>query len=269
MKAVTSTGSAPSVLDWLPPGLTHVALRLARADELQYQLGRECLNWSVNALELKQVRRPDGRLNVIVERVRPIPPLVELLFSEVVNHLRSAIDNVVFYMVENIRGRPLPNNAAHLVAMPIVQSAEDLKVWLDRRRSRVPELDSGTDLYSRIESQQPYRSLAVVTALSADFERFTGPIELYGVHPLTLLQGYSNTDKHRAVRVAVGRTLEGQHPTAQRAEHGMNWTPLQPGSLYAGGPGVIVCPGVPALHHVQTVGLPRRRSPGHVGTVQG
>jgi hypothetical protein len=185
-----STGPAPSVLDWLPPGLMYVALRLARADELQYQLGRECLNWSANALELKQVRRPDGRLNVVVERVRPIPPVVEVLFGEIVNHLRAAIDNVVFYMVENMRGGPLPDNAAHLVAMPIVQSAEDLKAWSDRRRSRVPELGSGTDLYGRIESQQPYRSLAVVTAVSADFERFTGPIELHGVHPLTLLQGF-------------------------------------------------------------------------------
>jgi hypothetical protein len=146
----------------------------------------------MNALELKQIRRPDGLLNVVVNHVRPIPPIVELLFSEIVNHLRSAIDNVVYYMVESMRGTPLPDGTANLVAMPIVPSAEALKTWSDRRCGRVPELSDSTELYRRIESQQPYRSLAVVTAISAkfqQFERFTGPIELHGEHPLTLLQG--------------------------------------------------------------------------------
>ena len=227
------------VFDWLPHELAYVALRLARADELQEHLGRACLNWSMNALELKQIRRPDGLLDVVVDHVRPIPPIVELLFSEIVNHLRSAIDNVVYYMVENSRGRPLPDGTANLVTMPIVPSAEALKKWSERRCGRVPELSDGTELYRRIESQQPYRSLAVVTAISAkfeQFERFTGPIELHGEHPLTLLQRYSNTDKHRAVRVAVGRTLEGQNqPVARRVEPGMNFRPLKPGDLLAEG----------------------------------
>ena len=164
---------------------------------------------------------------------------MELLFSEIVNHLRSAIDNVVYYMVESMRGTPLPDGTANLVAMPIVPSAEALKTWSDRRCGRVPELSDSTELYRRIESQQPYRSLAVVTAISSKFqqlERFTGPIELHGEHPLTLLQGYSNTDKHRAIRVAIGRTLEGQNqPTARRVEQGMNFRPLKPGDLLAEG----------------------------------
>jgi hypothetical protein len=53
---------------------------------------------------------------------------VELLFSEVVNHLRSAIDNVVCYIVEMLRGTPLCDGA-HLVAMPIVQTAGELENW--------------------------------------------------------------------------------------------------------------------------------------------
>jgi hypothetical protein len=229
-------GSTVPTFGWLPRGLAPVALRLARADELQYQLGRHCLDWSANALELSQALRSDGLLNVVVERVRPIPPLVELLFSKVINHLRAAIDNVVYFLVEEARGEPLPQNVAYLVGMPIVQSAVDLDKWLSKRRGRVPQLDNDTELYRRIESQQPYRSLAVVTAVSPSFAQFTGPIELHGVHPLTLLQRYSNTDKHRAVRVAVGRTLEHQNvPAARRVEHGMNWKPLESGSLLAEG----------------------------------
>ena len=126
-----------SVFDWLPHELAYVALRLARADEPQEHLGWACLDWSMNALELKQIRRPDGLLDVLVDHVRPIPPIVELLFSEIVNHLRAAIDNVVYYMVENARGGPLPDNAAHLIAMPIVPTAEDLKAWSGRRCRRV------------------------------------------------------------------------------------------------------------------------------------
>jgi hypothetical protein len=220
------------VFDWFPRDLAHVAIRLARAEELQLQLGRACLDWPANALELKQTRRDDGFLDVVVQRVRPTPPIVKMLFSEIVHHLRAAIDNVVFYMTETMRGDPLPDDAAQLVAMPIVPSAEKLRAWSDRRSAKVPELGSDTGLYRRIESQQPYRSLAVVTALSPDFERFVGPTELHGVQPLVLLQGYSNTDKHRAVRVAAGRTLEGTNlPLAQRIQAGMNWRPLQAGDM--------------------------------------
>ena len=82
-----------------------------------------------NALELKQIRRPDGLLNVVVDHVRPIPPVVELLFSEIVNHLRSAIDNVVYYMVELLRGSPLADGAHLEVAMPIFQTADGLESW--------------------------------------------------------------------------------------------------------------------------------------------
>ena len=46
------------IFEWLPRDLAYVALRLARADELQEHLGRACLNWSVNALELKQIGDP-------------------------------------------------------------------------------------------------------------------------------------------------------------------------------------------------------------------
>jgi hypothetical protein len=222
------------IFDWFPRDLAHLALRLARADELQERLGRECLDWSANALELKQRWRSDGFLDVVVERVRPIPPVVEMLFSEIVNHLRASIDNIVFYITETVRGVSLPDDAAHLVAMPIVPTAEKLKSWSDRRSAKVPELGSDTELYRRIESQQSYRSLAVMTAISSDFERFVGPLEPHGVHPLVLLQGYSNTDKHRAVRVAAGRTLEGTNlPIARRIQEGMTWRPLQVGDLVA------------------------------------
>jgi hypothetical protein len=197
-----------NAVNWLPTELAPVAMRLARADELEYQLGWECLNWTLHALELKQVRRDDGLLDIVVGKVRPIPPVVSMLFSEIVNHLRAAIDNVMYDVVETLRGGPLPPDAAIKVAMPIYQSADKLLDSSNRNRGKVPEFDSSTELYRRVQSLQPYQSLAVATAVSADFERFVGPLQLHGVHPLTLLQGYSNADKHRAIRLASGRTLE-------------------------------------------------------------
>jgi hypothetical protein len=232
-----STGD--SVFDWFPHDLAYIALRLARADALQEELGRACLNWSENALELRQVRRSNGLFDVLVDQLRPIPPIVELLFSEIVNHLRSAIDNVVYFVVERERGSPLPDDAAHLVAMPIVQTADALENWANRRVKKVPELGCATELYKRIDKQQPYRSLATVAAISAKFEkleRFIGPIELHGEHPLSLLQGYSDTDKHRAIRIAAGHTLEGlNQPTARRIEPGMNFKPYEPGDVVVEG----------------------------------
>ena len=124
-----------------------------------------------------------------------------MLFSEFVNHLRAAVDNVVFYLVEQARGSALPPEQARKVAMPIWQSASDLANWSNGRARYVPELGTGTTLYSRIESVQPYRSPAVVTALPVELATVMGLSDLNGVNPL-LLQGYSNEDKHRMIRPA-------------------------------------------------------------------
>jgi hypothetical protein len=187
--------------------LAPVALRLARADELEYQLGWECLTWSLQALEREQVRRPDGLLDVVVAAVRPIPPVVSMLFSEIVNHLRAAIDNVMFHVVETLRGGPVPPDAAIQVDMPICQTAAILGRRLDKRRRKLPEFDAGTELFRRIEILQPYSSSAVATAIPAELGALIGQVDLDDVHPLSLLQGYSNGDKHRAIRLASGRTI--------------------------------------------------------------
>jgi hypothetical protein len=226
--------TSASVFDWLPAELAPVALRLARADELEYQLGWHCLKWSTHALKMKQVRRADGLLDVVVTNVRPIPPVVSMLFSEAINHLRAAIDNVMFYVVESLSGAPLPEDAAVRVAMPIYQSATKLVEWSNRNKGKVPEFDTNTDLFGRIGALQPYNSLAAVTAISTDFEYFAGTLDLHGVHPLLLLRGYSNADKHRAIRVASGRTMP--HRTNQiPGRYDITMQPVEPGFVIAEG----------------------------------
>ena len=60
----------PSALDWLPTELAPVALRLARADELEYELGNLCLEWSRDAFDFEQVRNSKGLLDAVVSRCR-------------------------------------------------------------------------------------------------------------------------------------------------------------------------------------------------------
>jgi hypothetical protein len=127
-----------------------------------------------------------------------------MLFSEVINHLRAAIDNVMFYVVESLRGAPLPEDAAVRVAMPIYQSANKLVDWSNRNKGKVPEFDTNTDLFGRIEALQPYNSSAVVTAISADFEYFAGTLDLHGrasdVTPAGILQRRQTPGDPRCVR---------------------------------------------------------------------
>lgn len=97
-----------SGVSWLPVELELVAMRLGRADELTYQLLQIALAWSHNdgqgAVAVKERRSATpGMVEAVLASVRPIPPRGAMLFSEVINHLRSALDNVVFHLVTQAR----------------------------------------------------------------------------------------------------------------------------------------------------------------------
>lgn len=224
----------PSALDWLPAELAPVVMRLARADDLEYELGNLCLQWSRRSLDFDQVRAPDGLLSMVVSDIRPIPPAIPMLISEAVNHLRAAVDNVVFYLVEQARGSALPPGQAAKVKMPIYQSADGLADWVKRTAKHVPELGPGTTLLARIESLQPYRSLAVVTSLPIIYATVSRATDLDGVHPLLLLQGYSNEDKHRMIRPALWRGLvtRGDQPFLTQ---NLQWRAVQIGDVLVSG----------------------------------
>ncbi|WP_445159830.1 hypothetical protein ACTXG5_16515 [Mycobacterium sp. Dal123C01] len=224
----------PSALDWLPAELAPVAMRLARADELQYDLADLCFAWSHHAFDFEQVRTDDGLLDLVVSAIRPIPPAIPMLVSEAVNHMRAAIDNVVFYLVEQARGSALPPEQARKVAMPIWQSAADLTNWANRTAKHVPELGTGTTLFTRIESLQPYRSLAVVTSLPIELATVMGLTDLHGVHPLLLLQGYSNEDKHRIIRPALWRAVVTRDDQPFMTQN-LQWQEVQVGDVVSSG----------------------------------
>lgn len=80
---------------WLPEQLEPAVARLARVDDCIFEMGDLSGQWSLAGLEVRQVRRSDGRFRALVSAVRPIPPLISLLYSEAISHLRAVLDNVV------------------------------------------------------------------------------------------------------------------------------------------------------------------------------
>lgn len=193
---------------WLPEPLEPVVARLARADECIYQIADLSAEWSIgDAVSMTQYRRPsDTMTRTVITEIRPIPPSISLLFSEVIHHLRAALDNVVWAMVVAESGTP-DATAARSVALPIHTTAEQFRKWSKNIRSKVPYLAKpSARLFERVRSLQPFTDKARIPSIRPQLAALTGqPSE--NVHPLRLLQEYSNTDKHRAIRITVGRLM--------------------------------------------------------------
>lgn len=213
MLAIMDSTDVTEEFNWLPEGLESVALRLARADECAFKIGDLISMWSLEGpLRFEQVRSGE-KFEVFVKSVRSVPPEASLLFSEAVNHLRAAIDNVIWYLVEREHGRR-SGPAASLVSMPIMESQEKLDNWTRRRvKDKITAFGNDTHLGRRLRTLQPFVDLqsgvpSVGVVLAALMRQ-----DVETAHPLRLLQAYSNADKHRAVRVAMARTFTSTDST--------------------------------------------------------
>ena len=200
-------------LDWLPAALHAAAFRLARADELAYQLAEVALSWSrgdddEGAVDLVQYERTRGILSLEVAGIRPVPPLAGMLFSEAIHHIRAAVDNVVFYLVTKDREQQLTRRQESQVAMLIYSDPEKFAQKVDRlMRSGLTEYAETEVLGKRIASLQPFADEATVKRVSPLLAALMGQSDLEGEKPLSLLQGYSNEDKHRMIRTALTGAL--------------------------------------------------------------
>ena len=187
----------------LPPDLVPVALRLARADEAVFEIADLSSLWSMaGPLQMEQ-RRSGDRSTTVLTGIRPVPPRLWLLFSEAINHLRAAIDNTVWALLEREHG-PVEETAAPLVAMPIQADEEGFSRWWKRRGSRgLDGLVPGSQLHVRIRSLQPFVDTSSAVPSTNSLLAAIMDVEVEHAHPLSLLQAYSNGDKHRAIRVAL------------------------------------------------------------------
>jgi hypothetical protein len=159
---------------------------------------------------LCQVERTVGFYDVEVASIRPVPPTAEMLFSEAVHHLRSAVDNVVFDLVEREHGQPMSPQQERKVSMLI---HDEESSYADRMRrltsgeNALPVLGPGYLVGSRIATLQPFSGHAQVSAFPSSLTLLLGGSEAASAHPPSLLRDYSNEDKHRTIRLAAWRSL--------------------------------------------------------------
>jgi hypothetical protein len=87
----------------------------------------------------------------------------------------------------------------------VYEKSADFRKWAKRLAVQLPSLASGI-LYGRIELLQPFSSDTAIDSVGVLLSQLMEtPAE--HVHPLLLLQAYSNTDKHRAIAFPVERSM--------------------------------------------------------------
>lgn len=224
-----------SPLSWLPEPLHHVVLRLARADQLAYDLAMVLLSWSrgtddAGAIEIRQVERTRGYYDIEVAKVRPTPPIANMLFSEAIGHIRAALDNVVFYLAEQAHGQPLTAKQTKAIAMPISDTRDSYDQTVRNTIGKgLACFEPTATLGARLLSLQPFVDSATVSSIKPALARIMG-MTVADANPLVLLREYSNHDKHRAIRVVVGQTLVQRHDDWRRSVAG-GMRPIEVGTV--------------------------------------
>lgn len=198
-------------LYWLPDELEPVAFRLARADECAYEIGDLISAWSSNDPVRMHEEACDGMLLAKVDSIRPIPPRIAMLFSEAINHIRASIDNVVWYLVEKEVGA-IGLEAELLVVFPITRDSKRFSSWCARRvKNGLHVFAEESGLGRRLRTLQSWsNATSTVPSSSARLSAIIGqPAE--HADALTLLQKYSNADKHRTIRLATSRSFASHY----------------------------------------------------------
>ena len=225
-----ATGSLKTTV--LPEELNSIALRLARVDECIFQVIELSAQWSFDApVRLEQHER-GGRYETVVANVRPLPPRLWLLFSEGIHHLRSSLDNAVWYLAQGEGGVTDANS--WLVDMPIASSAEQFVRWAKKRSQRgLKFADPLNPVGQRIVSLQPYSDADAVIPSRLPALAFCG-VESEMAHALTLLKDYSNADKHRRILVAEGGSVITSADEALLSQN-LQFQRLSPGKVVGSG----------------------------------
>lgn len=223
--------------DWLPDELLPVAHRLARADACAFDIAELISTWScAGPIELRPfwIDKNANTFEVRVVRIRPVPPLVSLRFSEGIHHLRAALDNVVWHLVEQIHG-PISDTDALLVAMPIYEDPDKYGNWVRRRvKAGLSCFDEASSLGARIQSLQPFADDTESIASMGELLALLTETEREEVHPLLLLQAYSNMDKHRHITVSAARGFNSTYETPLMTQD-RRQRPVRVGDVLASG----------------------------------
>ncbi len=166
--------------DWLPDRQLHVVETLGHVDEQIADLYQRVLDYTANALVLKETRLPNG-FRLAVDEITPLPAGISRLAADILNGLRGALEHVLMSEVIVAAGRQLTDDEERAVEFPL---ASDVAAWVGRSRYRKshPGFQADGALVARITELQP------------------GVDE---THPLRLLVEHTNRMKHRVPAVVA------------------------------------------------------------------
>ena len=174
--------------DWLPPHQRHLLFTLAHIDAGIERLVRVLYDYVLLGPIECDYRILDGRKDVLVRRISPIPEAVPRLVSDVLRLLHASIDHALLAEIEHLTARALTPAEVQAVGMPVMEDRATLAAWVSQTHLRtLPALQTSGPLRTRIESLQPFAH--------ADQQR----------HPLKVLAEYNDLSKHRMPAVAVVR----------------------------------------------------------------
>ncbi|MEO3939503.1 hypothetical protein V3C41_00275 [Paenarthrobacter nicotinovorans] len=170
-----------TVGDWLPPHQQHLLYTLAHADTLIENVGGVLLEYvAATPLGLDN-RVREGREDVVVASMAPIPQSVPRQAADIINQLRAALEHALSAEVEHLMGRQLEPAEEQSIEMPVPKSDSGLSGWFRHKRRRsLPVLHADGVLGQRIAALQP--------PYGAEEDR---------IHPLRVLAEHSNLSKHR------------------------------------------------------------------------
>jgi len=172
---------------WLPDHQLHIVGTLAHVDGTIDSIATILRDLSRRGM-LDVIYRVEGDTrHLIVENVKPIPPLVPRLVGDALNQLRSALEHTIYAEVELLQGRALTSAEGRRIEMPVATTSEDYERWLrDRKRPDLIAFAGKSDFVDRIAALQPFKGS-----------------EIADRHPLTVLASHTNWAKHRAPSVAA------------------------------------------------------------------
>lgn len=140
------------------------------------------------------------------------------------------LDNTVWHLVTTEMGA-LGEQAARRVAMPIFEDSEKFAAWAAQTRSCVLVLgDPSSAIHQRVAALQPFAGAQAHIGSVTPLLAMLMGVEVERAHPLLLLQGYSNLDKHRSIAMMVGRTLVTTGGTPL-TEQDRTFRPLEVGTV--------------------------------------
>lgn len=91
------------------------------------------------------------------------------------------------------------------IQMPVHQDQQSFEDWQTKTVKRgIIELAAGRKLGNRVAHLQPCADESAVPSIDPELAALMG-VQPHYAHPMVLLQKYSNSDKHHAIRMAAAR----------------------------------------------------------------